>query len=107
MKDSELRTIDKNFNRFRFRVGHIVEFTDEAIKEKIYEPHYLKDIKPFGGIFVTDTKDVPNVSGSTGQWIKTRFTPDEWIDAYWFERTLVHHLPDSSELLIGDVIHLE
>jgi hypothetical protein len=44
----------------------------------------LGEFIPFGIKVITDVKDVSNVKGTSGQWVKIEDYND-WIDSAWFE----------------------
>lgn len=74
-------------NRYMFHNGQRIFFTDEAIKEKIYEDYMtLEQLNKLLFIYVKRTNNYPEGRGHTGQWIATSHTGDDWIDAHWFKK---------------------
>jgi hypothetical protein len=61
-----------------FKVGESANLIDNPLDEQ------LNEFIPLGKKVITETKDVSNIKGTSGQWVKIAEHPD-WIDSAYFE----------------------
>ena len=61
-----------------YKIGQEVRLKRNPLDEQ------LGEFIPLGVKVITDTKDVSNIKGTSGQWVKIA-EHNDWIDCAWFE----------------------
>ena len=79
----------------KYKIGDKVRILFDAFDEQL--PDFKEQCDKVAGVnIITEIKDVSNLKGTTGQWVKTD-KHNDWIDSAWLRYKYPKHFIGAGE----------